>query len=152
MTKMKKSSTIETPIKFKVFIKTTQENAFNSLATDDGLDKWFTRGSSINRHKPGGTLTLKWINWGVDNITGTIHCPIIEYSFPEIFTFKWWDDHYTTVKFTFKKVEDGTIVAVNEIGYEYSKEGIKRCIECSVGWGEALTLLKIYLEHGISYN
>ena len=86
--KMKKLTTIKTPIKFKVLIRATQEAAFNGLATAEGLDKWCTKGSSIDRHKSGGTLTLKWINWGVDNITGTIHCPIIEYSFPDIFVGK----------------------------------------------------------------
>ena len=143
---------IETPILFKIFINTTKEQAFNAIATAKGLDQWFTTGSSINNMKPGGTLTLSWKNWGVDKITDRIECPILEYDYPELFAFKWWPDHYTNVYFSFNEAEQGIIVTVREEGYAKTDEGIRRCIDCSVGWGEALTLMKVYLEHGISYN
>ena len=63
----------------------------------------------------------------------------------------WWEDHYTNVEMTFKEIKDGTLVTVKEYGYEDSKEGHKRCLECATGWGEALTLLKFYVEYGIRY-
>ena len=148
----KNNQVIETPIVFKIFIKTTREKAFNGLATPEGLDGWFTTGTTMDKKGPGGTLTLKWKNWGVDKINDSVECPIIEYHFPELFAFKWWSDHYTSVYFTFSELNDGIIISLRESGYQKSDEGIRRCIDCSVGWGEALTLLKVYLEHGISYN
>lgn len=148
----KNADLIESPILFKVFVNTIREKAFYALATAEGLDKWFTTGSTIDNNDPGGTLTLRWRNWGVDKITDEIDCPIVKYVYPELFSFKWWSDHYTTVVFTLIEVEDGIIITLREEGYAKTNEGIRRCIDCSVGWGEALTLLKVFLEHGISYN
>jgi len=34
----------------------------------------------------------------------------------------------------------------------YTNEDINACIGCAVGWGEAVTLLKVYLEQGIVYK
>lgn len=36
--------------------------------------------------------------------------------------------------------------------WNYGLEGGPTLVECSTGWGEALALLKIYLEHNITYN
>lgn len=148
----KHTPTLETPIVFKILIQAPREKVFNGLATAKGLDDWFTTGSAIDREGPGGTLTLRWKDWGVDKFSDYLECPIIEYSFPESFSFKWWPDHYTTVRFKLVETYEGTVVSLSENGYARTNEGIRRCIDCSVGWGEALTLLKVYLEHGISYN
>ncbi len=62
-----------------------------------------------------------------------------------------WEDQLTTVELDFIEVEEGTIVSVKEYGYLNSSEGHRRCLECVTGWGEALTLLKFYMEHNIRY-
>ncbi len=36
--------------------------------------------------------------------------------------------------------------------YPNSPEGRGNMLDCASGWGEALTLLKFYLEHGIVYT
>ncbi len=51
----------------------------------------------------------------------------------------------------FIEVKEGTVVSVKEHGYQDSTEGHVRCLECATGWGEALTLLKFYVEHGLRY-
>lgn len=58
----------------------------------------------------------------------------------------------STVTFTLEPYKDGTLVVLNETGFTDSEEDLKACIGCAVGWGEALTLLKIYLEYGIVYK
>ena len=45
---------------------------------------------------------------------------------------------------------NGTIVRLREAGYYNTPSGIRSMVECAAGWGEALTLLKFYVEHGIS--
>ena len=57
----------------------------------------------------------------------------------------WHHEHH------FEEVEGGTVVKLKEYGYEDTEEGHRRCLECATGWGEALTLLKFYVEHGITY-
>ena len=49
-------------------------------------------------------------------------------------------------------IEGGILVRLREYGYTNSESGSKAMLNCAVGWSEALTLLKCYLEHGIQYK
>ena len=140
----------DTPILNKVLIRATRERVYDAMTTSEGLDGWFTEGTIVDR-KSGGEMTLKWVNWGPNKVTSQAVCLIINVKVPESFTFKWWDDHYTTVDMKFEEVDEGTIVSLREYGYENSEEGRRRCLECAVGWGEALILLKFFVEHNIRY-
>jgi hypothetical protein len=53
------------------------------------------------------------------------------------------------VSFKLIDYKNGTLVQLDEIGYVNTEHDIVACIDCAIGWGEALTLLKIYLEYGI---
>ncbi len=143
-------SNFDTPILHKTLIKADRKKIYDAITTAKGLDGWFTKGSIVDR-KPGGKIIFKWVDWGPDKVTNESEAPIVEVKIPERFVFKWWDDHYTTVEMDFKETDEGTLVSLKEHGYEDSKEGHRRCLECAVGWGEALTLLKFYVEHGITY-
>lgn len=142
--------TFETPITHKVVIRADRHKVFDAMTTAQGLDAWFTHGSSVDR-TPGGMLIFRWKDWGPDKYSGEAHCPIVDIEVPKKFVFKWWEDHYTTVEMYFEEVSEGTLVRLKEYGYEDSKEGHRRLIECATGWGEALTLLKFYCEHGVTY-
>ncbi|HUT81015.1 MAG TPA: SRPBCC domain-containing protein [Candidatus Bathyarchaeia archaeon] len=143
-------SIFDTPIIHKTLIKADRKKVYDAITTANGLDGWFTKGSIIDR-KPGGKIIFKWVDWGPDKVTTESEAPILEVKVPERFVFKWWEDHYTTVEMDFKEVDEGTIITLKEHGYEDTKEGHKRCLECATGWGEALTLLKFYVEHGLKY-
>lgn len=142
--------TFDTPIIHKVLIRADREKVFDAITTAEGLDSWFTKGAFVDR-KAGGKIIFRWKDWGPDKVTTEVKCPILEVKVPEKFVFQWWEDHYTTVEILFEEVEDGTLVSLKEYGYEDSKEGHRRLLECAVGWGEALTLLKFYVERGITY-
>ncbi|MFX0015654.1 MAG: SRPBCC domain-containing protein [Promethearchaeota archaeon] len=143
-------SIIATPITHKVMIRSDQTKVFDSLTTADGLDGWFTKGAQVDR-RPGGRIIFKWVDWGVDKMNTQATCPIVEVKIPERIVFRWWEDHYTTVEIDFIEVEEGTVVNLKEYGYANTIEGHQRCLECAVGWGEALTLLKFYCEYGLRY-
>ena len=51
----------------------------------------------------------------------------------------------TTVEFP------GTMIRLREHGYPDTPEGRSGFSDCSTGWGEALTLLEFYFEHGVRY-
>jgi uncharacterized protein YndB with AHSA1/START domain len=140
---------MKAPILFKVLIRAPREKVYDAMTTAEGLDGWFTTGATVER-KVGGKLIFRWKDWGVDKQTTEAECPIIEVKIPERFVFKWWEDHYTTVEMDFKESPEGTIVSVKEHGYQDTEEGHIRCLDCATGWGQALTLLKFYVEHGIS--
>jgi uncharacterized protein YndB with AHSA1/START domain len=143
-------SIFTTPIIHKVLIRSNREKVFDNLTTAEGLDGWFTNGAVVDR-RPGGKIIFKWVDWGPDKINTQAFGPIVEVVIPERFVFKWWEDHYTTVEIDFQELEEGTVVIVKEYGYADTPEGHRRCLECATGWGEALTLLKFYSEHGLRY-
>ncbi|MEH7123875.1 hypothetical protein V7127_11525 [Bacillus sp. JJ1773] len=45
--------------------------------------------------------------------------------------------------------QEGTLLLLEKAGYSTSSTDLSACIGCAVGWGEALALLKMYLEYGI---
>ena len=150
MTIERESFMFDTPIIHKVLIRADKEEVFDAMTTAKGLDGWFTQGAQVDRRE-GGVIVFKWVDWGPDKSNFQATAPILEVKVSERLVFKWWSDHYTTVEMDFESVSEGTVVSIREIGYENSEEGRRRCLECAVGWGEALTLLKFYVEYGLRY-
>ena len=140
-------SIFATPIIHKVLIKSERKKVFDSMTTAEGLDGWFTEGAIVDQSK----IIFNWVDWGPEKVNTQAICPIVEVKAPERFVFKWWEDHFTTVELDFIEVDEGTVVSVKEYGYADTLEGHRRCLECAVGWGEALTLLKFFCEHGLRY-
>jgi uncharacterized protein YndB with AHSA1/START domain len=70
------------------------------------------------------------------------------------FIFQWHPDtpdYATTIEINITPTEDGTIISLREYGYADTASASMAMINCATGWGEALTLLKFYLEHGWHY-
>jgi len=131
------------------------EKVYDSITTGEGLDSWFTQGASVDR-RPGGKIHFRWDGERTAITEGIIEDggPILEAIRPSSFVFQWSPDnntYYTTVELVFKEEEKGTRVTVKESGFQDTLEGRKALIGCSTGWGEALTMLKYYLEHGVKY-
>jgi hypothetical protein len=57
----------------------------------------------------------------------------------------------TTVEIDFESAESGTIIRLREYGYQDTPSGLRAMLNCAAGWGEALTVWKFYVEHGIRY-
>lgn len=71
------------------------------------------------------------------------------------FVFQWHPDlpdYATTVEIKFAPIDGGTIVSLREFGFADTASGIDAMVNCATGWGEALTLLKFYLEHSLRYQ
>jgi uncharacterized protein YndB with AHSA1/START domain len=67
--------------------------------------------------------------------------------------FQWTPgDSTTTVAFDLEPRKDGTVLTVTERGHTTSRRDLEALVECAAGWGEALTLLKVYLEEGLTYG
>ena len=141
---------MKTDITFNVLIRAPREKVFIAMTTPEGLNSWFTKETT----KEEGKLHLRWVDWGVEKVTiSSENLPILEDKFPDRFVYRWWLEtgNPTTIEMDFLKHKDGTLVKLRESGYENSDEGHKRFEDCAVGWGQALTLLKFYCEHGLTY-
>lgn len=127
---------------------------YDAIATAEGLDGWFTTGAEVDA-RPGGTIRFRWKAWGPERVTAEDGGPVLVAERPTRFVFQWSPDHpgyRTTVELTLTSREDGTLISLREDGFEDSPSGRKAEIDCALGWGEALTFLKIFVEQGLGYN
>ena len=140
------------PIRYNTYIAVPPKRVFEILTSAKGWDAWFTQGAQIDP-RPGGFLTFKWVNFKVDRYTAEVKCPILELLPERRFVFQWTPgDSTTTIEFDIEPLGEGTTVHVTESGHTASKKDMEALVECASGWGEALTLLKMYLEHGVTYG
>ena len=141
-------------IRHSVFIRAPREKVWTAFTTPKGLDAWWgTRGSEIDL-RPGGKLTLRWRDWGAERDRNTDgNCVVLEVVPPKRFVFQWGDppDVVTTVEFDLEEREGGTLLRLRESGIALTTKGREYFGSHSIGWGEVSTLLKFYVEHGLSY-
>ena len=145
-------------INHAVFIRAAPESVYQAFTTPLGLDGWFTSGAQVEPY-PGGQIRFRWVDWGPDDVTGEDGGPILEAQAPSSFVFQWYPDnptYATTVELKFQPAINsegikGTVIRLRDYGYQQTPSGLKACIDCAAGWGEALTLLKFYVEHNIKY-
>ena len=126
---------------------------YDALTTSRGLDAWFTQGATVDP-RPGGEIHFRWVDWGPEHITTQDGGPVLEAVPPHRFVFQWHPDtpdYATTVEINLQSIDGGTIVSLREYGFAGTASGQVAMINCAAGWGEALTMLKFYLEYGVRY-
>ena len=141
------------PVETQTYIRVSPERVFDALTTASDWDQWFTTGMTLEP-KRGGAIHFRWKNWGPDQVTAEDRGSVLEAARASLFVFQWTPVHGsppTTVEMTIEPRWDGTILRLRENGYPDTPEGRKAILAAATGWGEALTLLKFYLEHGVTY-
>lgn len=149
------NSIIDIDIVHSTLIRAPIEEVYDAITTGEGLDSWFTQGAKVNR-RVGGEIYFRWNGERTDITEGIIEDggPILEVEKPIRFIFQWSPDnnsYFTTVELTFKEESKGTRVTVRERGFQDTPKGRKALVGCSTGWGEALTMMKYFLEYGVKY-
>jgi uncharacterized protein YndB with AHSA1/START domain len=140
------------PIRYGTYIDAPPARVYETLATATGWDAWFTQGAEVDA-RPGGSIRFRWVAFGVDRVTGEDGGPVVEALPPRRFAFRWTPgDTTTTVALDLEPRGRGTVVRITESGHSTSAGDLAALVDCAAGWGEALTLLKLYLEHGITYG
>jgi uncharacterized protein YndB with AHSA1/START domain len=140
------------PISYSTYIDTTPEVVYTTLSTGDGWNRWFTTTATVDA-RPGGSYRFHWEDWAAERETVTLTGPVVEAQPARVFAFQWeTGEAMTTVRFELEPRAPGTIVRLTETGYSFSEVDVRACLSCAGGWGEALTLLKFYLEHGVTYG
>jgi uncharacterized protein YndB with AHSA1/START domain len=140
-------------IKHATFVKASADQVYNAFTTAEGLDAWFTKGAKVDP-TPGGEILFRWRDWEPDRVTGEDGGPVLEAIPPERFVFQWHPEdasYATTVEVDFTQMATGTTVRLWEYGYLDPPTSRSCRLDCAAVWGEALTLLKVYIEHGVRY-
>ena len=138
-------------IRQATFIKASPEEVYDTITSAGGWDAFFTCGMQLEPHV-GGRIEFRWKDWGPDFYTTSAGGPVLEAERPNRFVFQWGTKFPSTVGFELHAEYGGTTVRLTESGYPNTSEGRAAMLECASGWGEALTLLKFYLEHGVVYT
>ncbi len=139
-------------IEMKTFINASPERVFECISTAGGWDSWFTQGTELDP-RPGGHLMFRWKEFGATRTKLEMKCTIVDIIPERKFIFQWSPSgSKTTVTLSVEKRGDGCIITASEKGYELNEKSLWQFMDCSTGWGEALTLLKFYIEHGITYG
>ncbi len=147
------TSIIDAEIRHSTFVRQSPEVVYDAISTTVGLNGWFCTGGEVDA-RPGGHIKFRWEDWRPDMGIIEDGGPVIEADRGKRFVFQWHPDdesYATLVKLTFEPHEDGTIMRVVESGFQDTPQGLRAMIGCATGWGEALTLLKFYVEHNIVY-
>jgi uncharacterized protein YndB with AHSA1/START domain len=140
------------PIRYRTYIDASPERVYETLTTGEGWDAWFTQGTRVDA-RPGGEIIFKWVDFGANRYTTEGGGPVLEATAPRRFVFQWTPgDSTTTIAFDLAPLGPGTMVQVEESGHTTSRKDLEALVECASGWGEALALLKMYLEHGVTYG
>ncbi len=144
---------LDIDIRHGTFVRANPEQVWEALTTANGINKWFTTGSEWS-HEPGTPMHWRWKNWAVYNIDAESLGEILEVAPHQRFVFSWGNGSGKTpsiVTMTFEAHEGGTKVELTDAGYPDTPEGRHALMDCACGWGEALTLCKFYVEHGLTY-
>jgi len=143
---------IDAKIHFKTAIKSDPGTIYELITTSKGWDRWFTRGTVFILEK-NGESQFSWKDWGADKVTETERAVVREFRPDEYLQFDW--NHFlpegpTTVELILTPRPGDTVLEVIQTGFHDTPSGLAMLSQCAAGWGEALTLLKFYVEHGIS--
>lgn len=148
------SEKMQTPISHSNFINVKPERVYETLTTAEGWNSWFTKGMVLD-FRIDGVIHFKWNNWGPDQVTTEDEGVITDFEHNKRFCFQWHPqgkENPTLVKFTLEPKVNGTHLKLEETGYLNTNEGHRIFNSCASGWGEAMTLLKFYLESGLTYT
>jgi len=142
---------IAEPIVQRTFIKAPPERVYDTVTSADEWNAFFTTGMDLDP-RPDGRIVFRWKNWGPDFYTLEAPGRVLEAQRPSLFVFQWGTTRPTTIRIELQAAHGGTVVHLTEQGYPNTPEGRRNMLECASGWGEALTLLKFYIEHGVTYT
>ena len=140
-------------IEFMTYIDADISRIYETLTTGQGWDQWFTKGTEVDLNRK--SIHLRWKDLGPHKITADEKCKILNLKRNELFSFSWHGnvlEKPTTVIIRLRPQGKGTLVTLSDEGYPKTQRGEDMFMDCSAGWGEAMTLLKVYMETGYQYR
>lgn len=147
---MSEKAAVAPPVRHAVLIRAGSGRIWTALTTKEGLEGWFCQSAEIRLRK-GGQFTLRWKDWGPERYTGEAKARIELVARRKRYVYVWQSHpNHPKTRVDIRLEERGpiTLVRLAETGFE---DDVDAAMANAVGWGEALTLLKFYAEHGLRY-
>ncbi len=141
-------------IKHQTFILASPERVYDTITSGAGWNAFFTQAAEVEP-QPGGKIIFRWKDFGPNFYTTEAAGKVLRTERPGLFMFEWYPvgrENPTKVSFDLQADHGGTVIRLSEEGYPDTPEGRDMILECAAGWGEALTLLKFYIESGTIYT
>ena len=141
-------------IRQNTFIKAPVEKVYDTIVSADDWNTFFTTGMELDP-RPDGDIVFRWNDWGPDFYSLAAPGKVVTADRPNKFAFQWGSPEGggpSVITFNLEAAHGGTVIRLTEEGYSDTKQGRAMILECASGWGEALTLLKFYIEHGLVYT
>ena len=141
-----------TAIRHATLVYARRSEVWRAIATAEGWNGWFTSECTLEPY-PGGVFRPVWRGFGADRTDTQDEGRVVEIRAPDRIVLEWHPEGATTV-FTMSLARDGedTRLELVDDGYPDETDADRaRLLSCACGWGEALTLLKHYVEYDIGY-
>lgn len=136
----------------RTYIGIAPKQLYATLTSGQGWEKWFASEASIG-NGPGDHIHFKWQDFGADHYTAEDYGRVVALDHPHHFSFTWHPgSNETVVSLRFEPRGDGCILSVMETGYSDVVEDRAVALQVASGWGEALTLLKFFVERDLTYG
>lgn len=87
------------PIEYSTYINVAPGVVYDTLATAEGWNSWFTTTATVDA-RAGGSYRFHWENWAAERETVTLEGPVVEAEPASAFAFRWQTgEAMTTVRF-----------------------------------------------------
>jgi uncharacterized protein YndB with AHSA1/START domain len=143
---------IAPPIRYSTYVEAPRLRVWEALVRE--WDQWFADEALIDDEV--GRYRFHWEAFGPDLDQVTLEGPVVELVEGRRFVFDWQTRpagrDRTRVAFDLEDRPPGTVLRVTESGYTDDFDDLVACMNCAAGWGEAITLLKFWVEHGVRYG
>ncbi len=137
---------LDLEVSHTTWIRAPRERVYDAFATANGLNSWFTTGATIDP-RPGGAMRFRFVDWDAEKINAEFPGRVMEANRPARFVYQWGEPgKESTVQIDLEERDGGTLVRLREHGFRELRSAIGN----ASGWGEALTLWKFWVEHGIA--
>jgi uncharacterized protein YndB with AHSA1/START domain len=139
-------------IRHAVLIYARRSEVWRAIASAEGWNGWFTSECTLEPW-PGGAFRPVWHQWGPDRVDIADEGRVLEIRAPDRIAFEWQPEGVTT-RFAMTLARDGEdtrLELVDEGHADETEEDRARSMRCACAWGEALMLLKHYVEYDVGY-
>lgn len=138
------------PIEVMEFFKAPIEKVWKTFVNKNGWDPWFTDGMKMEL-TPNGKIYFRWERLTLGEVvedSGYI-VDIIDKKKISFWWYEYENGYRSKVDIDFTEGGEGTWIKILDYTQIFDINELSIKYGCAVGWGQMVTLAKVYIEKGI---